>query len=220
MQVLARQDEAALRMLGELSTRMVPYLLYWVEYLSEQNDWRRVGPFVDLFVGRLNPYLNDIGEYDACVDFTGMALDLVFPYCEAAGRGELLERTMIQSLPYSYRVYDSFLYKEKELVKWVELQAYIGVELEYLDSERLKDVLKLEPAALLPLYHQAIQASIDLKNRTGYRQAVRLLKKVRTMYKKLGRLDDWERFFELLQVQTKRLRAFQEECVRGKLVHA
>lgn len=219
-QLLARRDEAALGALSGLPTRVQPYLLYWLEYLIELKDWKRMGPFVELFVGRLNPYLRDIGDYEACVDFTGMAMDLVIPYCEAAGRGELLERTMVQSLPYSYRIYDSFLFKEGAFTKWVELQAFIGIELDYLDSVRLKDVQKREPAALLPLYHQAIQANIELKNRGSYREAVRQLKKVRTIYKKLGRIDDWERFFELLQGQTKRLRAFQEECVRGKLINA
>lgn len=219
-QVLARNDEQALEALSELSVRVMPYLLFWLESLNAEKDWKRVTPYVELFVGRLYEYLRMLADYEAGTDFTGMALDLIYPYCEASGRGDLLERTMVVCLPYSYRVYDSFLYKEGAYRKWAELQAMIGLELSYLDSERLKEIAKREPDALLPLYHQAIQSQIDLKNRVGYRAAVRLLKKVRTFYKKLDRLDEWERFFGLLQVQTRRLRAFQEECVRGKLINA
>ncbi len=37
----------------------------------------------------------------------------------------------------------------------------------------LKLLQSVQPAMLLPLYHQAIQADIALKNRDHYRQAVR-----------------------------------------------
>ncbi|MGJ7920790.1 SWIM zinc finger family protein [Neobacillus sp. LXY-4] len=218
--ILARNDEQALDSLAGLETKVVPYLLYWMEVLSSQKEWKRVGPFVEQFVSRLHPYLEFLGDYDACVDFTGLAMDLVAPYCDVLDRVDLFERTLVQCLPYSFRVYDTFLYKQGSFEKWIELQAFIGFDLHYMDSERIKEVQKREPAALLPLYHQAIQASIELKNRGGYREAVRMMKKVRTIYKKLDRLEDWERFFELLQIQTKRLRAFQEECIRGKLTHA
>ncbi|MEW8985409.1 MAG: SWIM zinc finger family protein [Bacillus sp. (in: firmicutes)] len=219
-QVLARNDEQALAQLDELSVRIMPYMIFWLESMNAEKDWKRIAPFVELFVGRLHEYLKLLDDYEAGTDFTGMALDLIRPFCEASGRSDMLERTLLVCLPYSYRVYDSFLYREGAFAKWVELQVLIGLELEYLDSERLKEIGKRDPAALLPLYHQAIQSSIDLKNRVGYRAAVRLLKKVRTFYKKLDRLDEWERFFELLQVQTRRLRAFQEECIRGKLLNA
>lgn len=57
-----------------------------------------------------------------------------------------------------------------------------------------------------------------MKNRTNYREAVRHLKKLRTIYKKMKRLEDFERFMAELMKKTKRLRAFQEECKRGKLI--
>lgn len=46
------------------------------------------------------------------------------------------------------------------------------------------------------------------------------MKKLRTLYNKLKRQDDWQLFLELLLEKTKRLRAFQEECKRGKLIDA
>jgi hypothetical protein len=45
------------------------------------------------------------------------------------------------------------------------------------------------------------------------------LKKLRSIYKKLNKETTWEYYLENLLEDTKRLRAFQEECQRGKLVH-
>ena len=89
-----------------------------------------------------------------------------------------------------------------------------------ISSDRIKILQNNAPEVLLPLYHQAIQADIDGKNRTYYKQAVRKLKKLRTLYKKMKRLDDWNDYFDILLTRTKRLRAFQEECKRGKLIDA
>ncbi len=214
--ILAKKDEEALELIAQLGMISVPYLLYWLEQFTFQKEWKRLGPYIDQFLSRLNGYLRGLGSYDACIDFTGMALDLVVPYCEEVDRADLLERTLVQSLPYSFRVYDSFLFKQCSFDKWVELQSFIGAELPYLEKERVKEVQKADPGALLPLYHQAIADNIELKNRASYREAVKLLKKLRTIYKKLGRLSDWERFLTLLLTQTKRLRAFQEECKRAR----
>ena len=61
--------------------------------------------------------------------------------------------------------------------------------------------------------------AIERKNRKSYKEAVRYLKKLRTIYKKLNKKTTWEYYLENLLEDTKRLRAFQEECQRGKLVH-
>jgi sulfur transfer protein SufE len=59
-----------------------------------------------------------------------------------------------------------------------------------------------------------------VKNREHYKEAVRKLKKLRMLYKKLKRLSEWEEFLDILMTRTKRLRAFHEECRKGKLIDA
>jgi hypothetical protein len=218
--ILAKKDEESLQLMRRLKAGAVPQLTFWLEQFAVGGDWKQSGPFIDLFVSQLNGYLLCLGNYDACQSFTRLALEVTKPYYKETGRDDLYERMLVQSLPYSYRVYDLFLFSQGSFTKWVELQAFIGVDLDYLGMTQIKEVQKREPAALLPLYHQSIQNHIDLKNRTNYRVAVKQLKKLKTIYKKVGRLDEWERFFGLLLSQTKRLRAFQEECVRGKLIDA
>lgn len=114
--ILAKKDDEGLELLANLEMIGVPYMLYWLEQFTFQKEWKRIGPFIDLFVSRLNGYLRGLHSYDACIDFTGMALDLVVPYCEEVDRADLLERTLVQSLPYSFRVYDTF-YLSNEALK-------------------------------------------------------------------------------------------------------
>ena len=59
---------------------------------------------------------------------------------------------------------------------------------------------------------------ISQKNRSSYKVAVRVLKKLRTVYKKLKRTSEWEAFFSQLLERHKRLRAFHAECERSKLI--
>ncbi|WML46599.1 hypothetical protein RCG23_13130 [Neobacillus sp. PS3-34] len=98
--------------------------------------------------------------------------------------------------------------------------AFIGIEYDQLPKDRLKLLEKEKPEVLMSLLHQLAQQQIELKNRQSYKIAVRQLKKLRTIYKKQKRLDDWQFFFDTLLERTKRLRAFQEECRRSKLIDA
>jgi hypothetical protein len=49
---------------------------------------------------------------------------------------------------------------------------------------------------------------------------VRYLKKARTLYKKIKNETQFEIYLEKLSHEHRRLRAFQEELKRGKLIHA
>jgi hypothetical protein len=218
--ILAKKDEQALEQIVLLQETGVPYLLYWLEMLTGQKEWKRLGSFVDYFVSQLHGYMRTLDHYDACIDFTGIALDATAPYCSVTRRLDLFERILVQTLPYSYREYDTFLYERKNFEKWAELQAFIGFDIHLLPKDRVKEVTQLDPIVLLPLYHQAVQQNIDMKNRQSYKQAVKYLKKMRTIYKKVNRVAEWDQFIDRLTLQTKRLRAFQEECKRGKLIHA
>jgi hypothetical protein len=218
--LLNKEDEHALKRIVLLQEAGVPYLLYWLEMLTGQKEWKRLGPFVEYFASQLHEYMRSLDHYDACIDFTGIALDAIAPYCSETRRVDLFERILFQTLPYSYREYDTFLYERKNFDKWAELQAFIGFDIQLLPKDRVKEVTQLDPAVLLPLYHQAVQQNIELKNRQSYRLAVRHLKKMRTIYKKVNQVQEWDVFIDRLTQQTKRLRAFQEECKRGKLIHA
>ncbi|MEH7301011.1 SWIM zinc finger family protein [Neobacillus drentensis] len=219
--LLLGDDEAALKLVGQFEDRViVPYLLYWIDYLSQLKAWRRVGVLIELFLQKIKGYLEELGGYHSCVAFVRDALRAVTPYCSETDRVDLLERALLQTLPYSFREYEYMLFERGQYDRWGELQAFVGLNFYDLPKERLKLIEKERPEVLLGMLHQTAQREIDQKNRSSYRLAVRHLKKLRTLYKKLKRVDDWEYFMETLLERTKRLRAFHEECKRSKLIES
>ncbi|MGG1679248.1 SWIM zinc finger domain-containing protein [Neobacillus sp. NRS-1170] len=216
---LLQNDELALKMLGMVNdATLTPYLVYWIDYLSQLKAWRRVGPVVDLFLQKIKGYLEVLGGYRSCTTFTRTALRAIASYCAENDRADLYERALLQTLPYSFAEYEYLLFERGQYDRWGELHAFAGMEFYDLPKDRLKIVEKERPEVLLAMLHQTAQREIDQKNRASYRMAVRHLKKLRTLYKKLKRVDDWQYFLDTLMERTKRLRAFHEECQRSKLI--
>ncbi|WP_442596807.1 SWIM zinc finger family protein [Neobacillus sp. D3-1R] len=217
---LLNRDSEALENLQKQGPMIVPLLLQWLELMTSKKEWSRMRPFVEMFVDFSKSYLKEYRTDQQCRHFTRVVIQAILPYCSETKSDDLYERALQYLLPYSYVSYDTFLFEKNDFERWSALQAYIGIDLEWIGKDRVSLLSAQSPETLVILYHQSIQQQIDLKNRQGYRQAVRQLKKLRTVYKKLKRLEEWDEFFELLIEKTKRLRAFHEECKRGKLIHA
>jgi len=220
LHILLREDEEALSLLRPYDEEITPYFFYWLEILSAQKEWKRMEAYVIEFGNRIKGYLSWQTDFYACREFMKLSARTILPFCNETHRFDLYEKALAQMLPYSFHDYEIFLFDKKEYDKWMELQTYVGFDFTSIPNDRIKLLQSEQPAVLLPLYHQAIQADIALKNREHYRQAVRKLKKLRTLYKKMKRLDDWDSFLDVLLTRTKRLRAFHEECKRGKLIDA
>ncbi|WP_160724111.1 SWIM zinc finger family protein [Bacillus sp. USDA818B3_A] len=219
LNLLVGDDEAAMKLIGQFADEeIVPYMLFWIEYLSALKAWRRVGALIELFLQKVKAYLLALGGYHSCVTFARNALKAVAAYCTENDRVDLYERGLLVMLPYSFGEYEYMLFERKQYDRWGELQAFVGLDFYDLPKDRLKVIEKERPEVLLGMLHQTAQREIDQKNRSSYKMAVRHLKKLRTLYKKLKRVDDWDYFMETLMERTKRLRAFHEECRRSKLV--
>jgi hypothetical protein len=217
---LLNRDIEALEKIKQLGPTCVPFLLYWLEILTAKRDWSRIKPYVEQFVDFSKVYIKDYHSDQQSRHFARAVIQAILPYCKEMNQNDLYERALLHLLPYSYASYDTFLFEAGDYERWCELQAYIGVDLAWIGKDRVSILASGSPETLVILYHQSIQQQIELKNRQSYREAVRQLKKLRTLYKKLKRVPEWDEFFELLVEKTKRLRAFQEECKRGKLIHA
>ncbi|WP_040950624.1 SWIM zinc finger family protein [Gorillibacterium massiliense] len=121
-------------------------------------------------------------------------------------------------LPRSYTYYTDYLIKNGHYRDWVDLQLSIRIssaDLYSLDIRRMQDA---HPDLLIPLYHQTIDRLVGEKNRNAYRESVRLLKKLRTCYKQTGKMERWEQYIDRMADKYNRLRAFQEELQKGKLL--
>jgi hypothetical protein len=217
--LLLGNDETALGFVGQFGDEEIaPYLIYWIDYLTQLKAWRRVGVVIELFLQKVKVYLDKVGSYASCSVFVRNALRSIAPYCSESDRVDLYERAMLATLPYSFADYEYLLFERGQYERWGELQAFVGLDFYNLPKDRVKMIEKERPEVLLAMLHQAAQSEIAQKNRSSYRMAVRHLKKLRTLYKKLKRVDDWQYFLDTLLVKHRRLRAFHEECRRSKLI--
>ncbi|MCQ6274652.1 SWIM zinc finger family protein [Bacillus sp. V3B] len=220
LHLLLREDEKALALIHKCDEEISPYFFYWLKILASHKEWKRMEPYVIEAISRIKVYLSSYNDYYACREFMKLVTQAITPFCVETNRLDLYEKALFQMLPYSFHDYEFFLFEKKEYDKWLELQTYASFNFESISNDRIKLLKSEAPHILLPLYHQAVQADIEGKNREHYRLAVRKLKKLRTLYKKMKRMDDWNSFLDALLTRTKRLRAFHEECKRGKLIDA
>lgn len=214
LSLLENQDEQAAALLSELKPDTIPYFYYWLNGLSD----KRPLPFIEFVIAHVESYLAELDDYYERVDFVRTFIRPISSWCYKSQRLDLLDKFYRETLPHSYWKYADFLFEQKQYKKWVEMHIYSEISIDMISSELIKEVISEEPELILPLYYHAVQSKVSLKNRSAYKQAVRYLKKMRTIYKKLKQEEKFERYMDYVLDSTKRLRAFQEELKRSKLI--
>lgn len=214
LSLLENQDEQAATQLSELKADAIPFFFYWLNLLSD----KRPLPYIEFVIAHVGAYLTDLDDYYERVDFIRTLTRPISSWCYKSQRLDLLDKYYRATLPHSYWKYAEFLFEQKQYKKWVEMHIYSDISIDTIGSELIKEVVSQEPALILPLYYHAVQTKVSLKNRSAYKQAVRYLKKMRTIYKKLKQEETFERYMQYVVESTKRLRAFQEELKRSKLI--
>lgn len=212
--LLENRDEEAAAQLSELGADSVPYFFYWINGLSD----KRGIPFIEFAIRYIREFLPKLGDYYARVDFVRTFTRPINSWCTKYNRMDLLDKFYRATLPHSYWNYASFLFEQKQYKKWVEMHIYSEIGIDMINSELIKKITAEEPELVLPLYFHAVQEKVSLKNRSAYKSAIRYLKKMRTIYKKVKKEETFERYLVYVQDSTKRLRAFQEELKRSKLI--
>jgi hypothetical protein len=125
---------------------------------------------------------------------------------------------LIQALPYASSIYEQKLLRHAKWQQWIDYQLSTGTEpLDYRVSV-FAPIEKHAPELLLPIYHQAVERYVLLKNRVGYKTAVKLLKRLAKLYKKRKDEERWDSFITAFATRHSRLRALQEELRKGKLI--
>ncbi|MGE7763712.1 hypothetical protein [Peribacillus sp. NPDC096540] len=218
LSLLENQDHQAIELLHELKKEACPYIFYWLNLLSESDNRSRAIPFIEFIIAHVQEFLADLSDYYQRVDFVRTFTTLISSCCYKLKRNDLLEKFYRATLPHNYWNYANFLFEQGQYKKWVEMHIYSDISIDLISSESIKEVVSKDPELILPLYYHAVQEKVSLKNRPAYKQAVRYLKKMRTIYKKSKKEDVFERYILYVADSTKRLRAFQEELKRGKLI--
>ncbi|WP_108668902.1 SWIM zinc finger family protein [Peribacillus acanthi] len=219
LSLLNNLHEEVVTLLNRLDASACPYMYFWITSLNDLDEEMKALPFVEFIIQHVNEFLSTSRNYYESMDFVRSITSPITVFCKKTKRYDLLEKFYRISLPFSYYPYAQFLIESEQYEKWVELVTYMDIDADQVGTDILKRVHAQQPAVLLPLYHRVVEQSISSKNRASYKHAVRYLKKLRTVYKKLKQEDAFLSYINQLQESTKRLRAFQEELQRGKLIH-
>lgn len=213
---LLEDDEAALQKVEAMDGNVAIYAMMWLHQLLEKEQWSRMKAWLSVLPGKIRQLLQANRDYAFLEDIIMYYLNHIEEYAMEYDDMPLYEKLLQEWLPYSYPYYDYFLIREKKFALWTELQLLVNTPVQSLDKSILSVVEKEAMECLLPLYHRQIIALIEEKNRKAYREAVKLLRKLRTYYRKLKQQAEWNSYIAQLASRYKRLRAFQEELRKGK----
>ncbi|MBP2000759.1 hypothetical protein J2Z69_001790 [Paenibacillus shirakamiensis] len=204
------QDDQAKHWLRAAKLVAPAMMLRYLEILQNEQNWDRLKDWL-LHVGPdLNSHRSDhMTEY---MSYWQTELD---HHPEAEPH---MWNMLVQMLPQSRKIYEDTLLAHERWQEWIDYQLTTGQEPLHFRVSVLQPIEKNAPELLLPFYHQAVERYIILKNRSSYKSAVKLLKRLAKLYKKMKREERWEQFLDAFVRRHSRLRALQEELRKGKLI--
>ncbi|WP_222128672.1 SWIM zinc finger domain-containing protein [Paenibacillus xylanexedens] len=186
------------------------HLLYFLHTLTDAAEWTRLSEWLvhlgPLLANRRNAPLQDYMRlWDIAIQHVPDAEHRMWD-------------TLVSMLPHSRPAYEDAMHSRGQWRRWIDFQLSTGTEPLEFRVAVLQPIEKDSPELLLPFYHQAVERYIVHKNRDGYKAAVKLLKRLSKIYKKMKQEEPWEQFITALAVRNSRLRALQEELRKGKLI--
>ncbi|BCB05897.1 SWIM zinc finger family protein [Bacillus sp. KH172YL63] len=219
-QYLLLEDlEKADAVVDQLGSELVPFSEFWLRKFFSGKRYE-VGFFlVRHLLSRLPAHVEGLDYYEATRFVRWFVRILPMDWLMEKDSG-LVNELLLSMLPYSFFSYNEYLINAKAYREWVELQRYMSYSIREMDGMGLRDVTKEAPELALPIYYTGVMEAIEQKNRDSYKLAVRYMKKIRTIYKKTKSIDKWDAYLSYILEKYKRLRAFQEECRKGKLIDA
>ncbi|WP_312108360.1 SWIM zinc finger family protein [Brevibacillus reuszeri] len=206
--VMEHNDEAALRIWLPNRQLTLSFYLTYLKSFARENDWPRFlfwMEWLEQLVGQA-----ETGQYRLV---TAIWLEAMEQTEQLTESGAMLKRF----LPNSFHEYATYLYENKRYKQWIDLHMSYQVPLSDITAAQAKEIEDSVPALLFPLYLREVNRLINERNRPAYKEAIKLLKKVRSAYSKANEEARFERYVDQLSAKYNRLRAFQEELRRGNL---
>lgn len=210
LEVIVGDDKRARERLAPFIWEHADDVQFILHHLAQAKQWDRMMEWLKWYL---------IGH---CQD-NEHEQEMIFQYCALLARqeGPIADQAgalLKGNLPFSFEFYASYLLHANQPKAWVDLHMWAGLDPSLITKEDLMKIELLDPRMLLPMYHQSIEQYISLKNRSGYKEAVKLLRKLHSYYKKLNEPARWVKYMQRLLVQHRRLRAFCEELEKGNLM--
>lgn len=212
--LMSGQVKQAIEAIESADAKQFVYCLDYMFYFVERNEWISAERLAPTFIQNVKKYMEQADNPWRFMSYVDSIFERI---SEQTSSFDLHEQVLIEMLPYSRQRLANLYFEWKEYGRMLDFLQVSGFW--QPSTEQLRIIQKEAPECLLPYYHREVVQAIERKNRKSYKEAVRYLKKLRTIYKKLKKETTWEYYLEKLLEETKRLRAFQEEIQRGKLIH-
>lgn len=204
--VMQKNDEAALHIWKAMPRLQLSFYLPYMKSFARSGDWQR---FLD-WTASLTTL---IGQADS--QHYRLIIAIWQEAMEQVGRSDECGSMLSHFLPSSFHEYAAYLYEAKQFKQWIDLQMSFHVPMTEISAMQVKEIEETAPPLLFPFYIREVNRLIAERNRTAYKEAIKLMKKVRTTYHRANQDACWERYVEQLSAKHNRLRAFQEELRRG-----
>lgn len=206
--VMEGKDDAAIQIWSSNNRLTLSFYLPYLKMFARNENWLRFLAWTDALhslIGQADPQ-----NYQLVAAIWQEAMERV-------GRGDECGGMLKQFLPSSFHEYASYLYEQKQFRQWMDLQMSYQVPVTEVLAASLKELEETQPALIFPLYVREVNRLIAERNRPAYKEAIKLLKRIRTAYSRANQEARWERYVDQLGAKHNRLRAFQEELRRGNL---
>lgn len=206
-------DQEAWKLLSVMKEKYAQqsdYTLYFLAFLSQSEEWERLVSWL-------------VEAAPLFRSFRNTSLPVYSEYWESAihhlpESEQIMWDTMVSMLPQSRILYEEKLIARGAWKRWMDYHLSRGSDALDFRVTELAPLEKNAPEVLLPFYHQAVERYILNKNRDSYKAAVKLLKRLAKLYKKMKQEPRWEQFLTAFTFRNSRLRALQEELRKGKLL--
>lgn len=209
-EVLQGRDQAAMERL-HLHVKQDKLVYYWrILFLhAEQKEWTAMLYWITYMM----PFMERATRSDWAVFMKAWELGV-----EQQPEVQDWHQIMINYLHLTYWYYCDYLLKKGMFQDWVDIHLYREISPAEINKDMLRQLEQYDQGLLLPLYHQAIERTIALRNREAYRESVRMMKKLMLIYKGLQQEQVWQQYLQHVMGVHSRLRALQEEIQKGKLL--
>jgi len=208
----ADHDEVALALIHTAATKQDFYpdrLPDYLERLTEHADWQRLAYWLTKLADVLRQQQSNLQNYASYWE------QVIAELPEAESQ---MWTALEKLLPVGGRIYEEKLLAYGKWQLWMDYQLSAGNDPANYKVTELQPLENNAPEMLLPFYHQAVERHMAHKNRQGYKAAVKLLKRLAKLYKKIKQEPRWNDFIEHFAQRNSRLRALQEELRKGKLI--
>ncbi|MDF2535208.1 MAG: zinc finger family protein [Bacillales bacterium] len=209
-----KEDSSALNSLRSANLNHLENVLILLEEFILKKEFSRILPIVEWMIKGYSDFLKNLTSNELLFRSFSKKMRII---ALETNRLDLLEKFYKECLPATDKDYLTLLYNQKKYTKWLDLLFVSQRESLMIYSDEIKSIEKTNPEIALPFYHREIQLLILQKDRTSYKQAARLLKQLKLIYKKSKRDNEWEVFMYQLIKKNRRLRAFHDELKRWNL---